>query len=171
MPPPIQQPMAQAMPVQPNPAVGNMGVSPQPALNAMPTSPEQQAQEEQLMMQMLTPEQQSQLAAKKDSMSPEEWAGFVQQLTQNFTAMGGDAQQDMTRADALRQDSPQGRTTGSNQLYQAANPLEFLAAGLNNKKRQDEYAAGKAERTDARTRADAVREGAANDYIDRTTGG
>lgn len=81
----------------------------------------------------------------------------MKQLSADFGVLGRDAGTDMARADALRQKAPQGRTTGSNQLYQSANPLEFLAAGMNNVQRRDEYNTGLEARTAARTGADAAR--------------
>ena len=77
-----------------------------------------------------------------NSLPEHQRAEAMKNMATDFGMAGMDAGADMSRADALRQKAPQGRTTGSNQLYQSANPLEFLAAGLNNKKRQDEYNTG-----------------------------
>lgn len=163
MPPPA---MSSAIPAQ---LRGPAGPVPAPAA-PLPPQLGGQGPDPASFVAQLSPEQRSQLEAKRGSMSPEAWGEYITSLTQNFTEMGADAQSDMSRADALRQDTPEGRTTSGGR-YQSANVLEHLSQVLNNRKRQGEYDTGRGQREDARTRADAVRAGAASDYADRQTSG
>ena len=169
MPPPIQQPMAQAMPVQPNPMTANPGVS-NPQLDAPVGNP---AEEQALQAQMMAPELEKRMAPdewmafqqRMQGLPPEERTAALLALATDFGLAGQNAQADMSRADALRSDIPQGRTTGSNSLYQSANPLEFLAAGMNNMQRRDEYKAGKEARGAAADEASALRQSTMADIL------
>jgi hypothetical protein len=115
------------------------------------------------MMAELTPEQTSQLQQKMSSMSPEERMEYMTMLTQNWSQMGSDAGQDMSRADRLRQRAAPGREAGG--MYVAANPLEHIARGMRNIRSIDDFDAAKAARGAAREGAQQTRASAADDYV------
>ena len=88
--------------------------------------------------------------------TPEERANMMQMLGRDYGVAAQDAQADMSRADALRMDTPQGRYAG--RVYQAANPLEHIASTMNNMRREKEYQTGRTARGEARAGADELRQ-------------
>jgi len=124
---------------------------------------QERGRDPQELLKQMTPEQQSQLQAKMSQMTPEEQLSFMEQLSANWQQMGGDAKEQMTRADALRRDAPQGRYAGG--VYQAANPLEHIASTMNNMKQRDAYDTAQGELGAAREGEQATRQGAIEDFV------
>jgi hypothetical protein len=100
----------------------------------------------------MTAEQQAQAA----QMNPEQLEQFIALLAGDFGGRGTAAQDDMTRADAIRNEGgPAGRTAGG--VYQAANPLEHLASGMRRYNANEEFKQAKGERGKAMTDAEGLR--------------
>jgi hypothetical protein len=101
------------------------------------------------MAAQMTPDQRTRFQQRLDVMGPVERAAFIKNFATEFGASAGDANADMTRADALRQGAPtSGGEAGG--VYVSSNPLEHIAQAMNNRKRQGEYDTAKTARTDAR---------------------
>ena len=88
-----------------------------------------------------------------NALPPDQRGEFLKRMSTDFGLAGSDAVADMSRADALRVATPEGRTAG--RTYVAANPLEHLAAALRNKKASTAY-------DEALGRRDTAREGEAS---------
>lgn len=137
----------------------NQGINP---MAEPPAAAAGQAQTRQILEQMrstMPPNEWQQFVADMQAKSPEERAMAITQLATNFTLEGQDAQTDMTRADALRQDAPQGRTFRDG-IYQAASPLEHIAQVMNNQRREKEYGTARDARGGARAGQTGAIEGA-----------
>jgi hypothetical protein len=143
----------------------SQGINPNaaaPNVAAPAAGMDQQAQTRAALERMkaeLPPNEWAQFVTQMQSLPPEQQALAITQMATNYTESAGDAQADMTRADALRQDMPSGREVGSG-IYVAANPLEYAGKFATDRKRNEEYDAAKLLRTGARAGQTAAVEGA-----------
>jgi hypothetical protein len=137
-----------ATPVQPVPQAP---MSPIGAGSAGPSSMQERGRDPTAeLMKQMTPDQQMTFQERMNAMPPAERMDFIKKFATEFGMAAGDAGDDMTRADALRQGAPDsGGYAGG--VYVSSNPLEHIAQVMNNKKREAEYATAKGERGDART--------------------
>lgn len=87
--------------------------------------------------------EQQQLMDAVSKMSPEEQTKFFALLSGDMDAAGMTAREDMSRADAIRTDLPEGRTTRG--IYTAANPLEFAAPMMESYRKKRDLDTGKAD--------------------------
>ena len=87
--------------------------------------------------------------------TPEEKQAFIQKAMTDYAAQGQMAQGQMTRADALRVKSPEGRTTRD--IYTAANPLEHISAALRNRDLKKKFETAELDLKTAATGADEAR--------------
>jgi hypothetical protein len=151
-----------ASPVQPIPQAQMTALPPgggQPPAQPMP-APVQGMQEAgrggpdeamQAMQAQMTDDQRTRFQQRIDAMGPVEKMAFIKNFATEFGAAAGDAGDDMTRADALRQGAPtSGGAVGPSGVYVGSSPLEHIAQVMNNKQRDAEYETAKGVRTDAR---------------------
>lgn len=151
-------------PLMPQAPPGRMPQSTMP--QGVPGSPAQQAAppvDIAQLAQRMPPDQFKALQAKMAGMAPEERAAALTALATDYGLAGSNAQQDMNRADIMRQDTPQGRYAGG--VYQAANPLEHISQVANNLKRQGEYKEGRTARDAAATSAGELRKSTMADLL------
>jgi hypothetical protein len=107
------------------------------------------------LMKQMTPDQQMTFQERINGMPPAERMNFIKKFATEFGMAAGDASDDMTRADALRQGAPtSGGAVGPSGVYVGSSPLEHIAQVMNNKKRETEYDTAKTARTDARAAQD-----------------
>jgi hypothetical protein len=101
------------------------------------------------MAAQMTPDQRTRFQQRLDAMGPAEKMAFIKNFATEFGMAAGDAGDDMTRADVLRQGAPtSGGEAGG--VYVSSNPLEHIAQAMNNDKRDAEYETAKGVRGDAR---------------------
>jgi hypothetical protein len=117
----------------------------------------------QALIAQLTDEQKTMLQQKMASMTPEEASAYLTSLASNWQNMATDAQAKISRADLLRQNTPQGREAGG--VYVAANPLEHIASAANNYQQRQRAEAGEGELASARAGETDVRKAAMEDFI------
>lgn len=111
------------------------------------------------MKATMPPNEWARFVTEMQSLPPEQQALAITQMATNYTEAAGDAQQDMTRADVMRQDMPTGKNVGSG-IYVGASPLEYAAKFGTDMKRNEEYDAAKLARTGARDEQTAAVESA-----------
>jgi hypothetical protein len=97
----------------------------------------------------LTPEQNTGFEEWMLSHTPEEQQAMEARIAGEFGSEAGDAQRDMTRADALRQ-GPINSGGYAGGVYVGSSPLEHIGRAMHNKNRQAEYDTAKGARTTAR---------------------
>ena len=119
--------------------------------------------EQMQAMKQLNPEQQAQVGG----MSPEARAEFLTLLTGDFGGQITGAENDMTRADALR-NAPRAEGRNAGRTYSAANPLEHIADVMRYKKGEKDYGTAKGERTTAQDSAAALRKQIAEQMMGRS---
>jgi hypothetical protein len=133
-----------ATPVQ---SVAQAPMMPIGAGSAGPSSMQERGRplSEQDAWNTLTDEQKAQVG----NLPPEAQAAFITQMMGDFGAAAGDAQSDMTRADALRQ-GPINSGGYAGGVYVGSSPLEHIGRAMHNKNRQAEYDTALGERNQAR---------------------
>jgi hypothetical protein len=99
----------------------------------------------------LTPEQVGPFQQWFNNQTPEQVQQFMSRIGTEFNSAAGDAQQDMSRADRLRQGAPtSGGAVGPSGVYVGSSPLEHIAQVMNNKQRDTEYGESRTTRDTAR---------------------
>jgi len=156
---PISQPASGGMPMTGRPGGGMPAGGGAPMQGGMREAGRDPSQ----LISQLSPEQQSIF----QNMPPEQQTQFLTLLSQDFGAKGAAAESDMSRADAIRREAgPQGRYAGG--MYQAANPLEHLAKGMQNYKAGNDFRGSREARDASISDADALRKRAMEQMVSRS---
>jgi len=135
------------------PMGGPQAGMPLPTARAPQAGPHQMSPSERQAWDSLTAEQQQQVP-------PDKMGSFLQMLMGNYGAEAQDAQQDMGRAEALRQDQrATGQTVGPDNIYVGASPLEHMADGIRGYQGMRDFKDAKMARNQAREDDATRREG------------